>query len=192
MTTAVGLTIKEKQEKIKLFPNQLKGETAALTALSKGLGEIQKTKNNESKNKSTPLTGISTIFDTKTEVTPMFTRLFKYVNQQQSLVSQSNVTKAAQLNEVKGQCDTLIKKIAVDSKDAQQKAKESRLSGPEIVRIDVRRLKAHRDLLADWMYTEMEEHAKKLETYADIFDKAQNGIDVDDEFIKAIMDIDKF
>ena len=42
------------------------------------------------------------------------------------------------------------------------------------------------------MYAEMEEHAKKLETYADIFDKAQNGIDVDDEFIKAIMDIDKF
>ena len=40
MTTSVGLTNKEKQEKIKQFPNQLKGETAALTALSKGLGEI--------------------------------------------------------------------------------------------------------------------------------------------------------
>ena len=46
--------------------------------------------------------------------------------------------------------------------------------------------------MADWMYTEMEEHAKKLETYADLFDKAQNAIDVDQEFLEAIMQIDKF
>ena len=58
--------------------------------------------------------------------------------------------------------------------------------------MDVKRLKSQRDLLADWMYIEMEEHAKKLEIYADLFDKAQNGIDVDTEFMETMIEINKF
>lgn len=58
--------------------------------------------------------------------------------------------------------------------------------------MDVRRLKTHRELLADWMYIEMEEHAKKLEVYTDLFDKAQNGVDVDNEFMAAMIEINKF
>ena len=42
------------------------------------------------------------------------------------------------------------------------------------------------------MYTEMEEHAKKLEIYADLFNRCQNGIDVNDEFMEAMIQINKF
>ena len=38
----------------------------------------------------------------------------------------------------------------------------------------------------------MEEHSKKLEVYADLFEKCQNGVDVDEEFLQAIIEIDKF
>ena len=58
--------------------------------------------------------------------------------------------------------------------------------------MDVRRLKTHKDLFSNWMYAEMEEHARKLETYADLFEKCQNGVDVDEEFFQAIIEIDKF
>ena len=98
---STGLTAKDKQDKVKNLPNQLKGETAALTALSKGFAEIVKAKDKEAKSKQTPLTGISGIYDTKTEMTPNFTRLFKYVNQQQTHIASSNSTKVAQMNEVK-------------------------------------------------------------------------------------------
>ena len=53
-------------------------------------------------------------------------------------------------------------------------------------------MKTHKDLLSDWMYCEMEEHSKKLEVYADLFEKCQNGVDVDEEFLQAIIEIDKF
>ena len=42
------------------------------------------------------------------------------------------------------------------------------------------------------MYTEMEEHAKKLEIYADLFKVAQYEIDVNDEFMEAMIHINKF
>ena len=42
------------------------------------------------------------------------------------------------------------------------------------------------------MYAEMEEHARKLEIYADLFEKCQNGVDIDDEFFQAMIEIDKF
>ena len=71
-------------------------------------------------------------------------------------------------------------------------AKEGRLSGTELIKMDVRRLKTHKDLLSDWMYVEMEEHSKKLEVFADLFEKCQNGVDVDEEFLEAIIEIDKF
>ena len=38
----------------------------------------------------------------------------------------------------------------------------------------------------------MEEHARKLEIYADLFEKCQNGVDIDDEFFQAMIEIDKF
>ena len=42
------------------------------------------------------------------------------------------------------------------------------------------------------MYTEMEEHAKKLEIYADLFKVCQYEIDVNDEFMEAMIQINKF
>ena len=76
-----GLSAKDKQEKVKNLPNQLKMECASLNCLSKGLNEILKVKDTkDNKSKSTPLTGISQVYDTKTEVTPKYASLFKYVN----------------------------------------------------------------------------------------------------------------
>ena len=66
------------------------------------------------------------------------------------------------------------------------------MSGKDILAIEVKRLRVHKELLTDWMYTEMEEHAKKLEIYADLFKVAQYEIDVNDEFMEAIIQIGKF
>ena len=82
---STGLSNKDKQERVKNLPTTIKNETDALTALSKSLNQIMKTKDTkELKNKSTPLTGIQSSYDTKTEVTENFSKLFKYINLQQS------------------------------------------------------------------------------------------------------------
>ena len=36
--------------------------------------------------------------------------------------------------------------------------------------------------MMDWLFTEMEEHSKKLGMYSDWYDYFQRGINVDDEF----------
>ena len=72
------------------------------------------------------------------------------------------------------------------------KIKNEKMSGKDLLTVEVKRHKAHRDLLTDWLYTEMEEHSKKLEIYSDLFNMYQNGIDVDDEFMEAVIAIGKF
>ena len=63
-----------------------------------------------------------------------------------------------------------MKTITNDQKAFSAKCKQSdRVSGKDLLTIEVKRLKSHKELLSDWMYTEMEEHAKKLEIYADLF-----------------------
>ena len=47
---------------------------------------------------------------------------------------------------------------------------------------DVVRLHAHKELMMDWLFTEMEEHSKKLGMYSDWYDYFQRGINIDDEF----------
>jgi len=96
------------------------------------------------------------------------------------------------VTEIKNECDNLIRNIANDQKNLQVKIKGEKITGKDLLAMDVKRLKTHRDMLADWMYMEMEEHAKKLEIYADLFDKTQNGIDIDDEFMEAMIAINKF
>ena len=86
----------------------------------------------------------------------------------------------------------MIRNIGIDQKNIANKIKSERVTGKDLLAMDVKRLKTHRDLLADWMYMEMEEHAKKLEIYADLFDKTQNGIDINDEFMEAMIAINKF
>lgn len=49
----------------------------------------------------------------------------------------------------------------------------------------------HREMMMDWLYSEMEEHSKMLHIYADWFDKAQSGIDVETEFKAAMSAINK-
>ena len=53
----------QKAEKLKNYPNQVKAETAALTALSKGLGQISTVQGKEAKNRNTPLMGIQSVYD---------------------------------------------------------------------------------------------------------------------------------
>ena len=42
----------------------------------------------------------------------------------------------------------------------------------------------------DWLFTEMEEHSKKLQMYADFFDYFERGLNVEQEFA-LIMDFAK-
>ena len=58
MIIGSGLSNKEKAEKIKNLPNVAKGETNALTALSKGLGQISAAQGKEAKNRTTPMSRI--------------------------------------------------------------------------------------------------------------------------------------
>ena len=44
------------------------------------------------------------------------------------------------------------------------------------------RCHAHKELMMDWLFTEMEEHSKKLGMYSDWYDYFQRGINVEDEF----------
>jgi len=81
MIIGTGLSNKEKAEKVKNLPNVSKGETNALTALSKGFGLISTTQGKEAKTRTTPMSRIQETYETKTEVTANFTRLFKYINQ---------------------------------------------------------------------------------------------------------------
>ena len=66
---ASGMSNQKKQEMVKNYPTVVKTETAALTALSQGLGKISTTLGKEAKLRTTPMTGISTVYDQKTEVT---------------------------------------------------------------------------------------------------------------------------
>ena len=43
----------------------------------------------------------------------------------------------------------------------------------------------------DWLFSEMEEHSKMLQMYADWFDKAQSGLDIETEFKAAMTAINK-
>ena len=36
--------------------------------------------------------------------------------------------------------------------------------------------------MMDWLFTEMEEHSKKLQMYADWYDYFQRGINIEEEF----------
>ena len=47
---------------------------------------------------------------------------------------------------------------------------------------DVLRMHAHREMMMDWLFTEMEEHSKKLQMHADWFDYFQRGLNIDKEF----------
>jgi len=47
---------------------------------------------------------------------------------------------------------------------------------------DVVRCHAHKELMMDWLFTEMEEHSKKLGMYSDWYDYFQRGINIEDEF----------
>ena len=47
---------------------------------------------------------------------------------------------------------------------------------------DVHRLHDHKELMMDWLFTEMEEHSKKLQMYADWYDYFQRGINIEEEF----------
>ena len=47
---------------------------------------------------------------------------------------------------------------------------------------DVVRCHAHKELMMDWLFTEMEEHSKKLQMYSDWYDYFQRGISVEKEF----------
>ncbi len=67
---------------------------------------------------------------------------------------------------------------------------------------EVTRVHAHKTLMMDFLFTEMEEHSKKLQMYADFYDYFQRGISVDKEFTQimqgassffpALKDSDKF
>ena len=47
---------------------------------------------------------------------------------------------------------------------------------------DVVRLHAHKELMMDWLFSEMDEHSKKLHMYSDWYDYFQGHIKIDDEF----------
>ena len=96
------------------------------------------------------------------------------------------------MGEVISGCKTMQASIKQDSTLYAAKIKNEKMTGKDLLTVEVKRHKAHRDLLTDWLYTEMEEHAKKLEIYSDLFNMFQNGIDVNDEFMEAMIAVKKF
>ena len=47
---------------------------------------------------------------------------------------------------------------------------------------DINRLHSHKEMMMDWLFTEMEEHSKKLQMYSDWYDYFNRGINVGEEF----------
>ena len=47
---------------------------------------------------------------------------------------------------------------------------------------DVVRLHAHKELMMDLLFSEMEEHSKKLHMYSDWYDYFQRGMSIEEEF----------
>ena len=54
------------------------------------------------------------------------------------------------------------------------------------IKEDITRAHTHKEMMMDWLFTEMEEHSKMLQMYADFYDYFQRGIQVDQEFAKII------
>lgn len=48
---------------------------------------------------------------------------------------------------------------------------------------DITRAHAHKELMMDFLFTEMEEHSKKLQMYSDFYDYFERGIEIDKEFM---------
>lgn len=101
-------------------------------------------------------------------------------------------TKSANLKKVKAQVDAQQKKLAESSKimNANIKTPDKKPNARDFLADDVSRVHHHKELMMDWLFTEMEEHSKKLQMYADFFDYFERGLNVEQEFA-LIMDFAK-
>ena len=60
--------------------------------------------------------------------------------------------------------------------------KNSKVQTKVFLEQDVDRLQSHKEMMMDFLFTEMEEHSKKLQMYSDWFDFFQRGLDIEREF----------
>jgi len=57
---------------------------------------------------------------------------------------------------------------------------------------DVARMHTHKELMMDWLFTEMEEHSKKLQMYADFYDYFQRSLLVEKEFLSIMQQTNQY
>ena len=89
------------------------------------------------------------------------------------------------MKKVKAQADAQIKKSNETSKviNAAIKNPAERPTMRVFIQEDVLRVHTHKEMMMDFLFTEMEEHSKKLQMYAEFYDYFQRGINVEKEFL---------
>ena len=122
-----------------------------------------------------------------TELSNTLVSLMKYVANNarpQAACDLYDQTKLQNLRKVKGQIDAQSKRVNEQSKIIIPaiKATDKKPTTKVFLEEDVIRMNSHKELMMDWLFTEMEEHSKKLQMYSDWFDYFQRGISVEKEF----------
>ena len=111
-------------------------------------------------------------------------QLMKYVGSNTGAANTYDNTKVSNLKKVKAQADVQLKQVTEISKGivARAKSTDKKPNTRELLEQDVTRLHSHKEMMMDWLFTEMEEHSKKLQMYSEWFDYFQRSISVEQEF----------
>ena len=109
------------------------------------------------------------------ELNPTMVSLMKYVGSSArtgQAEDQYDRTKANNLKKVKGQVDLQLKTVKERSVaiNAAIKSTDKKPTTRVFLEEDVTRLHSHKEMMMDWLFTEMEEHSKKLQMYSDWYD----------------------
>lgn len=77
-----------------------------------------------------------------------------------------------------------MKRVTEQSKliNAAIKSNDKKPTTRVFLEEEVLRMHSHKEMMMDWLFTEMEEHSKKLQMHSDWFDYFQRGLNVEKEF----------
>ena len=75
---------------------------------------------------------------------------------------------------------------------AQNEQAQGSITGKKVLMRDYQLLKQHKDLLKEFVYMEMREHARQLEMYAKMFEEVSQKVNIEREFTLTMMTEKRF